>query len=441
MSKTDVLTNEEKRALAMMEKMSGDVLKMVEVMIEGKDGKLKVSKDKDGVHFTCPRGWFEESTDAFHVASGTTGELVAATWQAEMLMTVFEIYGLEDSDLQAVATSRKDGTNPVYTWTAPWGVLKRNRTNVTFKSFDARELRKQMNIAIAGKNTPFGAKEQRLNDYQAAEMLLLLQGKISLPQQMNCLFVQPSEWQKQSGKDRNKADYDVVATGYMTRDENGQASMKISYQAHKVEILDGKGRHIGNKGKAAKAVGLTEEATWDDINEAAVKAGIAKVTYHSVKDVLGNGAFGMMASLSRTDYDDKSRCLNWKTILGHESGRFFANDTKGLDKSMVNQLRANAYALGIRSVEKEELLIFEVTGELPSCDYNEDTKTVWESAITPVNWSQGTEKSRHPHWKNWENTTPNPALEFGQNGLDIKWEPYNMNGLYYPIFSATEQTN
>jgi hypothetical protein len=441
MDETQVLGQEE-RALAMMVKMSGDVLTMVEEMIEGKDGKLKVSKDKDGVHFTCPRGWFKESTDAFHVASGTTGDLVAATWQADMLMAVFEIYGFTDSDLQAVATSRKDGTNPVYTWTAPWEVLKRNQTNVTFKSFEARELRKQMNIAIAGKKTPFGAKEQRLNDYQAAEMLLLLQGKISLPQQTNCLFVQPSEWQKETGMDRNKADYDVVATGYMTRDEiTGQASMEVSREAHKVEILDDKGRTIRNKAKAAKAAGLAEEASWDDINEAAVKAGIAKVTYHTVKDVLGNGVFGMIASLSRTDYDDKSRCLNWKTILGHESGRFFANDTKGLDKSMVNQLRTNAFALGTRSVEKEGLLIFEVTGELPSCDYNEDTKKVWESAITPVNWSQGNEKSRHPHWKNWENTTPNPALEYGQNGVDIKWKPINMNGLYYPIFTATEQTN
>lgn len=426
----------------MLTKMSGDTLAMVEAMIEGNDGKLKVTKDKDGVHFTAPAGWYGEKSSMFQEAQGTTGELVPATWQAEMLDLVFEIYGFTDQ-LEAVATSRKDGTNKVYTWSVSWDVLKSSRVNVTFKSFDVRELRKQVNIAIAGRNTPFGAKEQRLNDYQCAEMLLLLQGKVSLPEQINCLFVQPSEWQKETGKDRNKADYDVVATGHMTVDDNDQYTMKISHPAHKVEILDTKGRHIGNKGKAAKAAGLAEEATWDDINAAAIEAGIAKVYYHSVKDILGDGVFAMIASLSRTDFDDISRCLNWKTILGHESGRFFANDTEGLDKSTVEELRTNALALGIRSVKKEELLIFEVTGELPSCDYNEDTASVWESAVRPVNWSSGPERTRHPHWKNWENTTPNPALEFGQNGVDIKWEPIHVGDYYYPRLSIQlqEQTN
>lgn len=433
---------EEDRVLTMMTRMSRDTLLMVEAMIEGKDGKLKVTKDKEGVHFSAPMEWYEETASMFNKAKGASGELGFKTWQAEMLQAVFEIYGFHGLMEPATATSHKNGKNPVYTWTATWEMVKNNRTNVTFRSFDARELRKQMNIAIAGKNTPYGAKEQRLNDYQAAEMLLLLQGKISLPQQINCLFVQPSEWQKQTGKDRNKADYDVVATGHMTsRMDDGQHTMEISYPAHKVEILDTKGRHIGNKGKAAKAVGLAEEATWDDINEAAVKAGIAKVHYHSVKDILGDGPFGMMASLSRTDFNDKSRCLNWKNILGHKSGRFFANDTKGLDMAVVEELRTNAHALGIRSVVKEDLMIFEVIGELPSCDYNEDTASVWESAVRPINWSTGAEKVRHNHWKNWENTTPNPALEYGQNGVDILWEPIQVGDYYYPRFQMKEQTN
>ncbi|MBT93248.1 MAG: hypothetical protein CMA60_00275 [Euryarchaeota archaeon] len=472
----------EGKALAGAAAVSSDMLTMAKVMIEGKDGKLVVNKDNSGIKFTTPAKWWgavesqRDSVNDFLTQGGHMAEKPPepVTWQANMLCHIFEMLNFEDKVQFSASTTvaaEEEGAGLRYTHTVAWDVLKKSRANVTYKRTDVQDLRRQVNIAIAARLTAADAerpmtverKQQRLNDLQVAQMLLLLQGKVEEPKQIDILFVQPSEWQRSKKNDSNKSDYEVMATGRISEEADETGEVKMSMDATrtvlKTDVLDEKGKRIRNRREAAKAVGLDGKTDWKEIHAAAIEQGRAKVHYPTVKDILGEGAISLLASLTRdprrtvvdpeTGDEHISRAVNWKTLLGPENGYYFSQDTSGLDQqgmADLELLRENAKALGLRTVNKDKLLIYEVTGKLPDCEFNEDTVHEWMANCQGIAWQNGATQ-KHPHWKNWEKTTPNSALEFGWNGIDITWDRIVLpndpkdeeNVLQYPIFSATER--
>ena len=425
--------------------MSDDYLAMVEEMQNGK-GCLSISKTEVGYTFTTPMEWWKAvvNEDDMFGAFSDESQLVQATWQSKMLAIVLtELYNVEP---KATVLQLKNGKSKV-AHLVTYEMLQGANVRVVYKTQEVIRHKAQMNIAISSKKTELDRKVDRLAEYQAGMMLLLLRKKVKLGKSDNdVVFVKPSDWQTKNNKRQNKSDYSVLATADMKKLLSDR-DYSIRKMDARVTVLDKDGKKLNYHGAAAKAVGLKGKVGWDEINDAAIKNGCAQVVYPTVADYLNHSCektptpFGLIASLSRTDScKHQSRVLNFKVLLGADGGRFFENDSKGLDKAVLTGLRENITAMGIQTTRKDDMKVFEVKDVLPDVKYLDD-RNAWNKAMDVILWQpMHAIESRDADWKRWSNITPIPSIEFGWSGCDATFAPLDLtpvggsNGYRYPLF-------
>lgn len=441
----------EEELLAKAALVAEDLVAMAkEQIMENKNGKLFVRKDRVGLHFITPANWWGMVSGGVGLTPANQVQFGPATWQAELLGHAMDLLGLKEVlENKQVSERRKEGeevqNQQVFTvsWDDLATVLGNSRASIAWKNAEIRESRVQTNRVLYGKN--FAAKVQRFNKYQGEAILMLLQGKqTAYPEEnFNAVFVQQSEYMQKNPKARaTKAQYEVVMTGEFEGEE---------FTAHKnawakVDVVE-KGKKLTRQNATKKLVelGVPEEdlGDWDKINAAAIENGIARVFYPEVADLLGGGPMGIMASLSRVNEPrHESRMLNWKILLGHESNFFFGNDTAGLDAEVLESLRNNCLALGVYTPERDARFnLFEVGEEgLPACDYH-GNEAVWAKAVQPVGWRENgplKDQVLAGDYKKWIDTVPFPALEFWASGIMATWEPVQVGDYFYPIFGLEE---
>jgi len=426
--------------------VSGDLVAMSkEQIMENKNGKLFVQKDRVGLHFSTPAAWWGMVSETVGLTRADEAQFGAATWQAQLFGKAMDLIGLTDvvTSKQTSAQRKDEEAQTTTVFTVTWDdlakVLGNDRASIAWKNAEFRESRKQTNRVLYGNN--FAEKQQRFAKYQGECILMLLQGKeTAYPQgDFNTVFVQETRFMRKNPKARaTKAQYEMVTTGVI---EGSDVRIHDNAWAKVDVIVKGKKLNRQNAVKHLVELGVPEDelGNWDEINAAAIEKGIARVHFPEIADLLGGGPMGIMASLSRiNDPQHESRMLNWKILLGYKSNRFYGNDTEGLDAEILEMLRENCLALGVYTPERDERFsLFEV-GEkgLPSCDYH-GNEAEWQQATSPLGW-RDVDAFKAPDSNKWIDTVPFPALEFWGSGVKATWEAMPIGTYHYPIFELEE---
>lgn len=423
-------------------------------LIEKETDCLKVKNSKDSIKFETPLAWWEDNRNALIADAAPEADVRATTWQSEMLEFVLEeLYGL---DMEQDVTIRKHENaisgRKVMHHCISRKSLKDLRVRAVWKTTAVVQLKKNLQLALAGQKSTFKQKEDRLNEYQAGQMLLLLRGKVKpvideSKDKDATVFIRPSAWQEKNHTN-TKSDYEVVATGYGFQDEDGYNMVHTPMEPLTVELRDKDGKQVTYRKKAAGMVNLDEDASWDKINEAAIEQGIAHCVYPTVGDWLGHGIvntpspFDLITSLSRTELDHHSRVVNWKVLLGGKNGRYFEGDSNGLDMDVLDELRENLDLIGLNTTKKGTATFIEMSGPMPNVPYRGNEST-WMKDMTAINYQNGRESTRVDGWKKWVDITPHPAVQYNKSGVELSFDFADGNSLFsqYPLFFLVETKN
>ena len=448
---------EKKDKVAQVNEAAKAYLKM-SALIEKETDCLKVINRKDTIVFETPIAWWQDNRPALIADSAIDADVRATTWQSEMLTFVLErLYGLDmEQDVTrqkyAIKLQNKDD-KIVMQHCISRKSLKELRVRAVWKTTAVVQLKKNLQLALAGQKSTIEQKEDRLNEYQAGQMLLLLRGKIKpvideSKDKDATVFIKPSAWQEKNHTN-TKSDYEVVATGYGFQDEDGYNWIHTPVEPLTVELRDKDGKQVTYRKKAAEMVNLDEDANWNKINEAAIEQGVAHCVYPTVGDWLGHGIvntpspFDLITSLSRTELDHHSRVVNWKVLLGGKNGRYFEGDSNGLDMDVLDELRENMDLIGLNTTKKGTATFIEMSGPMPTKPYKGNEST-WTKDMTAINYQKGRESTRVDGWKKWLDITPHPAVQYNKSGVELVFDFADLgDSLFsqYPLFALVETKN